>query len=41
MNIETFVGKLNKLIQDGCTELSASYVGDIMVRQANLAELVN
>ena len=33
MNIETFVGKLNKLIQDGCTELSASYVGDIMNRK--------
>lgn len=33
MNIETFVEKLNKLIQDGCTEISASYVGDTMNRK--------
>lgn len=33
MNIETFVEKLNKLIQDGCTEISASYIGDIMNRK--------
>ena len=33
MDIETFVGKLNELIQDGCTEISASYVGDAMSRK--------
>ena len=29
MDIDTFRNELNKLIQVGCTEISASYVGDV------------
>lgn len=28
VDVATFVGKLNELIQAGCTEISACYVGD-------------
>ena len=29
MDVDTFRNELNKLIQVGCTEISASYVGDV------------